>query len=227
MKDLSLYDAFQECLFAEHEYIHVEQGASYCIKKSGSTLTLLFQKSNGKKDWQNNFDFLPKDSKGFVEGCCAVMKAVPKRPYRHGETSCKWKCHRGFLRVWKAIEPYVAEDIKDPTIRHICIVGYSHGAAIALLCHEYVRFYRPDVRVQGYGFGAPRVIWGRVPQDLLDRLCGFAVIRNAGDLVTHVPPRCFGFRDVGTLIELHTQNSSGCIQDHTPEAYMRALRPHK
>ena len=223
MNDISLYDAFSKCLFAEQEYVHVEHHASYCVKKAGSTLTLLFQKSNGKEDWLNNFDFLPKISNSPFGTCCSALKAVPQKPYK----DCQWKCHRGFLRVWKAIEPYIAADVRDPAIRQIRIIGYSHGAAVALLCHEYVRFHRPDVYVQGHGFGAPRVIWGRVPQTLRDRLNGFFVIRNAGDLVTHVPPRCVGFRDVGTLIELHTRKSNGRIQDHTPEAYMRALSPQE
>ena len=86
-------------------------------------------------DWKNNFDF-------------------PAKPYKDMEVN--WSCHRGFLRVWKSIEPYLEEVINDMTISQIYIVGYSHGAAIASLCHEYVWYHRPDLRdngLEGFGFG--------------------------------------------------------------------------
>ena len=57
----------------------------------------------------------------------------------------KWRCHRGFLRVWKTIKPYI-EQIDFSKAKKIVVVGYSHGAAIATLCHEYIWFnYLNDV----------------------------------------------------------------------------------
>ena len=226
MLEPSLYESFKECLSAEYDYVHVEESASYYVKRRGRSLTLLFQKSNGAGDWLTNFDFLPQDGGSFRKGRAVLScgLSVPKTPYRHMEPAQRWRCHRGFLR---AIEPYVAEEIRDESVTDIRIVGYSHGAAVALLCYEYVRFHRPHVRVQGYGFGSPRVVWGKPPDAVLARFEGFTVIRNGRDLVTRLPPRFLGFRHVGDLVELDGDPRGGWIKDHTPEAYMAALRREK
>ena len=129
---MKLLRLFQKCVNCE--YIHVENSGDYYIERQGSTLYIYLECSNGSTDWKNNLDF-------------------PAKPYkRMGRTV--WFAHRGFLKVWKSIEDYLAPFIKDETIKKIVIVGYSHGAALAVLCHEYVWYNRPDLRdsIEGYGF---------------------------------------------------------------------------
>jgi hypothetical protein len=188
------------------EYTHLEdETASFAYKFSTDDLlvtglNIYFEWSNGATDWKNNFDF-------------------PAKPYRDMED--KWYAHRGFLRVWKAIEPHLKEAIMNPDIRYIHIYGYSHGAAIALLCHEYCKYHRPDINVYGYGFGAPRVIWGFPNKRVKKRFEGFLVIRNKRDIVTHLPPAIFGFRHyrVKTIGDGHYNS----IIAHHPEAYLAEL----
>lgn len=96
------------------------------------------------------------------------------------------------------------EEIKNPKYKKIIVVGYSHGAAIATFCHEYVWFNRPDLRedgLEGFGFGCPRVYWGRMKKSLKERWKHFHPIRDMNDIVTHVPPVIFGFRHVNKLIK--------------------------
>ena len=164
-------------------------------------LRIFFECSNGLTDWKNNFDF-------------------PAKPYRDMED--KWYAHRGFLRVWKAIEPHLKDVIMNAGITTIEIFGYSHGAAIALLCHEYCKFHRPDVRVYGYGFGSPRVIWGFPNKRVRERFKGFTMIRNKGDIVTHLPPTIFGFRHCRRVLTIG-DGSYGCIDAHRPESYITEL----
>lgn len=182
-------------------YIHLEGGGSYFVERDGPVLRLFFEGSNGRLDWRNNFDF-------------------PAKPYR--DMADRWYAHRGFLRVWKEIEPRVADQIADPTVAIVEVVGYSHGAAVALLCHEYVRFHRPDVMALGTGYGCPRVVWGWLSKKVRERFKGFYVVRNGRDLVTHLPPALFGYRHEGLMIE--TGRSVGPIKDHSPEAYKAALQ---
>lgn len=80
---------FNKCLNAN--YKHVENGGDYALKREGDLLYILFECSNGKLDWKNNFDF-------------------PIKPYK--DMGIKWYCHRGFLRVWKSIKPYL-ENVVD------------------------------------------------------------------------------------------------------------------
>ena len=194
-----MLNKFKTCLNAR--YIVVENDGSYNIERKGDKLYIYFECSNGHVDWKNNFNF-------------------PAKPYR--DMKNLWFCHRGFLTVWKSIEPHIAADIADPTVKEIEIVGYSHGAAIAQFCHEYVRFNRPDVEVVGYGFGAPRIFWGFTNKRVKERFKGFYVVRNGRDLVTHVPPVLFGFRHICEVIEIG--EGKGLIADHYPDRYIRGLK---
>ena len=211
-----LLKLFNRCLNAK--YIHTENSGDYAIERDGSTVYLLFQCSSGQEDWKNNFDFAAK-------------------PYKDMKTP--WKCHRGFLRVWKSIEPHIEDVVKDMSVNHFVIVGYSHGAAIATLCHEYVWFNRPDLRpevcgaylnIEGYGFGCPRVFFGwSIPRALRRRWISFFPIRNLNDIVTHLPPILFGYRHISLPIEigekgkLHKHRKLDCVNAHYPDNYILSL----
>ena len=176
-----LTNIYRRCLYAN--YTHVDEDGDFCIHPEGDTLYLLFQWTHSTSDWINNFSF-------------------PAKPYK--DMGVKWYCHRGFLRVWKAIEPYLKEAVSNQKYTKIVVAGYSHGAAIASLCHEYVWFNRPDLRdggLEGYGFGCPRVFFGwYITKQLRERWKTFYPIRNANDIVTHVPPILLGFRHVNKVL---------------------------
>ncbi|MBQ3075361.1 MAG: hypothetical protein IJC26_04765, partial [Clostridia bacterium] len=110
-----LYHLFDACL--TREYREASNGGSWAFDRNGSALYLWFQHSNGITDWLNNL-------------------RVTAVPYR--EMSPPWRCHKGFLSVFKGLLPHLQPLIADPSVTRICTVGYSHGAALALLCHEYV-----------------------------------------------------------------------------------------
>ena len=195
---MTLKSIFEKVLNAR--YTHIEQEtASFATERDGTTLYILFEWSNGATDWRNNFDF-------------------PAKPYR--DMKSLWFAHRGFLRVWKTIEPYLHKAIMDLTVDKIIIAGYSHGAAIALLCHEYCKFNRLDIPVEGYGFGCPRVAWGFLGETVKQRFDGFTVIRNRRDLITCVPPIWLGFRHVGNVKTIGRTNP---IKDHFSERYLIEL----
>ena len=199
-------DRFKAILNAEYTHLE-EETASFAYKFEDGTsigLHIYFEWSNGATDWKNNFDF-------------------PAKPYRDMED--KWYAHRGFLKVWKVIEPHLKEAIMDPDIGYIRIYGYSHGAAIALLCHEYCKYHRPDLDILGYGFGAPRVIWGFPNKRVKERFKGFTVIRNKRDIVTHLPPAILGFRHY--KVQTIGDGSYTAIDAHRPENYIAVLEEEK
>ena len=201
---MKLSTLFENCLRAD--YIHTGEGADYAIERRGGTLYVYLEASDGEEDWKNNLDF-------------------PARCHpRDGE--CAWCAHRGFLRVWKSIEGVLAPVLLDPTVKKIVTVGFSHGAALAVLCHEYVWYHRPDLRerIEGYGFGCPRVLWGRLSSDLRARWARFLIIRNIDDLVTHLPPAILGYAHVGHLIEIGARGKYSRIDAHRPENILTELR---
>ncbi len=198
--NMKLSRLFEKCISVP--YITVENGASFAAERLGSRLQLYFEASHGAIDWENNLDF-------------------PAMPYkRMGERV--WFAHRGFLRVWRSAEKHLEQTIRDPTVRSIVITGYSHGAALAVLCHEYIWFHRPDLRQQltGYGFGCPRVVWGPAPWE---RWAGFTVVRNIDDPVTHLPPAALGYTHVGTLLEIGKRGAYPAADAHRAESYQKEL----
>ena len=199
-------DLYRRCLDAE--YIHTTEGGDYAIEVDGDTLYLLFEWSDGAEDWKNNFDF-------------------PAKPYKRMRD--KWFCHRGFLKVWKAmrdeIENRVAETLERNTdISNITIVGYSHGGAMALFATEDMTYlYGDKFNVSGYGFGAPRVLWGYVPKAVRERISAFVTVRNVPDIVTHLPPKVFGYRDIN-ITEIGEKGKYKPIKAHYSSAYIEELK---
>lgn len=179
---MNLFSLFLICLLIPYQQVGIS--SNYATKKKDDILYIFFQDSKGKNDWKINFNFPAKAYK------------------RMGKTI--WFAHRGFLKAWQEIEPMLKGVILDETIKKIIITGYSHGAAIALLCHEYVWFNRPDLRdnIEGYGFGCPRVFWGFKYKAVKCRWERFLIVRNINDIFTHLPPALFGFSHVGKMLKI-------------------------
>lgn len=202
-------DLFTRCLNAN--YTHTKKSGDYAIEVEGDTLYLLFEWSDGFWDWFHNFLF-------------------PARPYK--SMNKIWFCHRGFLKVWKAMRDEVETNVimeleTQPNIQNIVCVGYSHGGGISLFATEDMEFlYGDTYNVTGYGFGAPRVVWGFLPKDVKKRLQRFYVVRNIPDLVTHAPPAIFGFRHVGGVVKIGEKRKYTPIRAHYPEVYETELTNH-
>jgi len=190
-------------------YIHVESSGDYAVQRYGSTLYIFLESSNGYEDWKNNLDFPIKFNKR--------------------ENDTPFRCHRGFLRVWNSIKPYLEKDILDSSVKKIIISGFSHGAGIAILCYEYVWYHRSDLRnsLEGYGFGGPRVLWGKNAKSLAYRWENFIRIKNIDDLITHLPPSLFGYFHVGKLLKIGSKGKYSKIDAHRPESYLKELKAHE
>ena len=197
-----LYHLFHTCL--TREYRDAPNGGSWAFDRQGDALYLWFQHSNGITDWLNNF-------------------RVTAVPYR--EMTPPWRCHKGFLSVFKAMLPDLTSLITDLDVKRVCTVGYSHGAALAVLCHEYIWYHRPDLRgsMCGYGYGCPRVLFGCVDRELALRWEHFYVVRNLDDIVTHLPPRISGYCHVGKLVTVGARGKYSATDAHRPESYLQEL----
>ncbi len=200
---MELYELFSQCLTITYSQTGVS--ANYALKREGDILYIFFEGSDGKNDWKNNLDFPAKAYK------------------RMGKTV--WFAHRGFLKVWKEIEPMLAEDIADKEFKKIVISGYSHGGALAMLCHEYAWYHRPDLRktLESYGFGAPRVFWGVKTAELKSRWKGFTVVRNINDIVTHLPPALLGYSHVGKTLKIGEKGKYAAVEAHNPQNILTEL----
>lgn len=199
----TLLGLFEACL--SQTYNELSGGGSFAVERRGDLLSIFFQQSNGPLDWLNNLNFVAA-------------------PYR--EMTPVWQCHAGFLKVWRSIRPHLERSVLDPSVGRIRTVGYSHGAALAVFCHEFAWYHRPDLRksIQGFGFGCPRVLYGCLPPDVALRWENFYIIRNLDDLITHLPPRAAGYCHVGNLIEVGSEGAYSPIDAHRPQNYLEALK---
>ena len=199
-------DLFERCLNAT--YVRTPKSGDYAIEVEKDTLYLLFEWSDGVWDWIHNFLF-------------------PAKPYKR--MNDVWFCHRGFLGVWKAMRDEIESDVRHKLaahrrIKNIVCVGYSHGGALALFATEDMEYlYGDRYNVLGFGFGAPRVVWGCVGKAVKKRLCRFFTVRNSPDLITHVPPVLMGFRHVGGVVEIGGKGKYSPIRAHYPDAYAKEL----
>lgn len=193
---MTMYSLFLRCL--NITYTHIEGDGSYASEKIGDTLYLYFEKSNGKNDWKTNLNFPVKTHRGYL-------------------------AHRGFVRVWESLAADIHKIVKDSACSKITVTGYSHGGALALLCHEYILSVFPAATVVGYGFGTPRVVWGFLGNKR-HRWDNFTVIRNIDDIVTHLPPAFLGYRHMGNLITVGQRGKYSSIDAHREENILRELK---
>ena len=201
-------------------YKETGHDVNYAFVERGNDLYIYFQGSSSVWDWARNFLF-------------------KKKPYK--DMAIPYKVHRGFLAAWKEVEDIVIDKILekkdkwDYRWKHITVVGYSHGAAIAGLCHECVWYWRPDLResgFEGYGFEAPRFYGGfKVKKALRERWEKFTVVRTNNDLVTHCPPVLFRFCHVGSMLRVEGDVGLApqkwyipkCIKSHYPQVVYDTL----
>ena len=196
---------FLACLGADYQ--EEENWASWAWERRGEELVFYFEGSNGAQDWLSNLNF----------------HAVPYR-----EMNPVWQCHGGFLKVWKSIHPALEARLNEELTKGaktVRTVGFSHGAAIAVFCHEWIWYHYPQLRngLESYAFGCPRVIYGCLPPTLARRWDRFYVIRNLDDAITHLPPRVMGYCHVGNLVEIGTLGKYSAIDAHRPQSYLSEL----
>lgn len=199
-------ELFRECAWST-KYEEAGESVNYMFDdRHDGSLIIYFEATNSRIDWLHNFMF-------------------KKRPYK--DMSIPYKVHRGFLKCWKTVEDIVIEKITQKEngcfkYTDISIVGYSHGGALAQFCHECVWFHRPDLRnslhLVTYAFESPRIFGARkVPDNLKERWTNCLLFRVNNDIVTHLPPKLFGFCDVNAICKL--EGDVSIIKNHLPKCF--------
>ncbi len=157
-------------------WITVGNDTQYKLIGDDNILCLCFQGSNSDIDWKYNFRFWIKPYKNLVS---------------------TWYAHAGFVTAWKLAKDKIVEDVEaNLGNKKLIIMGYSHGASLSILAHEYFWFH--NLNPLTFAFAPARVIW--LPfKSLKKRFKDLYVIRNKGDIVTHSPPNLFGYFHVGTI----------------------------
>ena len=114
----------------------------------------------------------------------------------------KWFVHAGFRLKWRAIKDQVHKVIEESLsgIGRIVFVGHSQGGALAILAHEYAGFNFPQCPVETITFGAPRVVFFWNFKKIKNRFEDITKYRTFMDIVPHLPPKIFGYKDTGKIV---------------------------
>ena len=206
-----LSDLFYNCAY-KVQYKTVGNDVNYAFSEAGDKLWVYFQGSSSLVDWYRNFLFTEKLYKLF-------------------------RVHRGFYDAYSEVRNILLDKVmktdKDGKFKynHITIIGYSHGGALCQIAFEDVKYHRPNADIEGYAFESPRCL--KVPKKYRFLWDGLYVIRNNNDLITHLPPRLFGYHHLGEMIKISGDTSivmkrlPKCIKSHYPECVLEGLHKYQ
>ena len=200
-----LYDLFKACAY---EVVYKECGdkVNYAFVEKKDKLIIFFECSNGLEDWKANFDF-----KKEVYGLFNV--------------------HRGFYNCYYQVRNIVLDKAYSKDYKEIIVVGYSHGGSLCQLALQDLVYHFPNKDIKGFAFESPRCL--KVPKQYRFYWKNLTTTRVNQDLITHLPPRLFGFNDLGTMLKIKGDTSMvrnhlpKCIKSHYPEVVLQALKEYE
>lgn len=171
----------------------------YNIVDTEDEFIIVFSGSNSLRDWKNNFKFR-------------------KKPYKN--MPIPFTVHRGYLKVWKGINDFFLDLVKD-VHKPITIVGHSYGGAIATLCHEDIWFTYPNKRgvLITHVYGSPRLIGIRGFRKIRERWKTLTIHENNIDIVSHVPFWFLGYRHVNKVNRLNDKSTWSIFKNHELQNY--------
>ena len=183
-------------------YEQAGDSVNYAFVEDRDILYIYFQGSNSITDWVENFLFT-------------------KRVYK------EFRVHRGFFRAYSQIRDLLLDKVYANHYKKIVVVGYSHGGALCQLALEDLVYHFPDIDIFGYAFEAPRCL--KVKRKYRDRWKNLTVIRDGSDIVTHCPPKIFGYTDLGIMIKIKGDTNlvpnklPKCVKYHYPQVVLDGL----
>lgn len=166
-----------------------------CTDEENGRILLIFQQSNGKRDWVNNFTF-------------------PHKIYKNQES--KILAHKGFSRAYKSANDIIMEQLLEKHYIYkdfdVIIGGWSHGGALTQLAVEDFNYRtrkekgNPDsgVKATAITIGAPRVFYiNKSTKAYLESCVKYIYfIKYRYDIVGKCPPKILGFGDWGYKVTL-------------------------
>lgn len=166
----------------------------------------VFMGSNEFKDWLYNFFFFKREI-----------------PYKESGTNPKIKVHSGFFEMYlKLREDALYEAYL--TSKPIIVIGHSLGSVIATFAALDFQ-YNVQVMPMAFITGTPRVGNYYFKKSYNKRVPTTVRITKGNDIVSHLPPRLFGFDHVAEEGYLHIGNkfSLRFISDHSIRDYEDCL----
>lgn len=168
------YDLFKIIKETDHhDYNESGDHVNWMIKVDDKekVVRLIFEESNGKRDWLNNLTFPVKPYKKqenvlwVASGWCNAYK------------SCNDEVQNAFIKELYAHDDYSPE-----------ISGWSYGGAMAILASEDF-YFRTKIKPVVITFGAPKPIFGKQSwKHVLESVEAIYQYADVNDCITIMPP---------------------------------------
>ena len=170
---------------------------------------ILFMATNSKLDWVTNLIFF--------------KKTIPYNNVRNR----KIKVHSGYMKrytlnsVRTSILLWLAE---HKEIKEVVVAGYSMGGGLSPICAVDVAYNFPDKKVYCYAFAGPRVGNEAFIKSVEKRVEAIH-FSYGNDIVTKVPPKCFGFRHLTNQVHYGPEKKwwKLSIKEHYPHNLLLPL----
>lgn len=185
---------------------------------------VIFRGSDADRDWLTNFDF----SRWSAVTDAVLDDKQLDYPDVYAKSSSGVKMHKGFTRAYLAVRSEIHAMVQASTMSHWVVTGHSLGGALAKLCAVDLQYnFSPDVSVEVYSFGAPRIGNKAFIESYNRRVPDTWRFVHGNDVVCGLPRRWQGYRHVDTRIRFRVKFSwriiSGSLQDHRIDRYIAAL----
>lgn len=160
-------------LIKNTEYIKTGDSVDYAIKEfpEEQRIRLIFQESDGNRDWVNNLKF-------------------PVKPYKNQENTL-WYA-KGWAGAYKSANDEIMTNLISAINANpdydVEICGWSYGGAIALMAVEDL-FYRTGIKSIVTTFGGPKPLFGTKTRDYILSCCKEVnQYCHVNDIVPTLPP---------------------------------------
>ncbi|MEL6554784.1 MAG: lipase family protein [Cyanobacteria bacterium J06621_11] len=208
---------------------------------SSQFAVIVFRGSKGEKDWNTNIRFNRSEyqwsraeKREYKEQMEKVSEIVSDDknltyPNEYAETQSPVKMHDGFVQAYLSVREEIHNHINKLDIKQYRITGHSLGGALAKLCAIDLQYnFSPDISVEAYSFGAPRVGNKAFTESYNRRVPNTWRVVNGWDAVVGLPAPWQGYRHVETPIKLERRFTwkiiTGSFEDHRIINYIEALR---
>lgn len=193
----------------------------YAIK--GDELIIVFQGSQGLKDWKDNFNFFLRSWK--------LNRKEDKSILSYNRLNEKGVAvHKGFYKQYNTIKHDIHSIIEKYNKPKITICGHSLGGAIAHLCYYNIARKFEDKEISCFTEGAPR-FFNKKGLEIYSYRCPYSyVFVNGVDIVSAVP---FWLDQADYRYQLNRKHTKWYMfplriinrwRNHYPNLYLKAIK---
>ena len=208
---------------------------------SAQLSTIVFRGSDKDKDWSTNFsvnrteyEWSQEKKEDYREQMKEMTETVIEEeeliyPDVYSEPSDPVKMHSGFAKAYLSVRDRIHDHIKNSSATRYRVTGHSLGGAIATLCAVDLQYnFSPQIAVEAYTFGSPRVGNGAFADSYNRRVPDTWRVVNGWDAVVGLPVPWQGYRHVDTDVKMERGFTwriiTGSFEDHRIGNYIEALQ---